>query len=138
MNDQIVTQIRPGIYTVVYPCGAHRTIRVKAWDKAIKPDSPSVPLIVGFLNSSDNEEGYRYVGFLNGANRINYWNSFKIESDQTRRDRLQKAIYTIAQDPAAAGLAFALASSKCYRCGRTLTVPASIHNGLGPDCATRE
>ncbi len=35
------------------------------------------------------------------------------------------------------GLAYALASSNCWRCGRTLTVPASIHSGMGPDCAAK-
>jgi hypothetical protein len=25
----------------------------------------------------------------------------------------------------------------CYRCGRTLTVPASVHRGLGPECARK-
>lgn len=30
---------------------------------------------------------------------------------------------------------YAVASGKCFRCGRDLKVPASIHRGLGPDCA---
>jgi hypothetical protein len=36
-----------------------------------------------------------------------------------------------------AGEMYALESSNCYRCHRTLTVPASIHRGLGPDCAQK-
>lgn len=27
---------------------------------------------------------------------------------------------------------------RCGRCGRTLTVPESIRNGIGPECATKE
>jgi len=33
--------------------------------------------------------------------------------------------------------AHALSSGNCLACLRTLTVPASIHRGLGPDCAAR-
>ena len=33
--------------------------------------------------------------------------------------------------------AYALLSSRCARCNRTLTVPASIHRGLGPECAQK-
>lgn len=35
------------------------------------------------------------------------------------------------------GMAYALESNHCYRCGKLLTVPASINAGLGPDCASR-
>ena len=34
--------------------------------------------------------------------------------------------------------AYALASGQCMRCGHKLTVPASLHRGLGPECAKRE
>ena len=33
--------------------------------------------------------------------------------------------------------AYAIGSGKCACCGRTLTVPASVHRGLGPDCAKK-
>jgi SNF2 family DNA or RNA helicase len=33
------------------------------------------------------------------------------------------------------GLSYAMNSGRCWKCGRELTVPASIHRGLGPDCA---
>jgi Family of unknown function (DUF6011) len=138
MNEPTTTQIRPGIYTIVYPDGQHRTLRIKPWDKAIKPDSPSVPLIVGYLNGSDNDSDYRYVGFLREDNGVNFWKSFRAEADATRLARFSKAVFTIAADPAKAGLAYALESSCCYRCGRTLTVPTSIHNGLGPECAKKD
>lgn len=132
MNEQI----KVGIYTICYPNGEHRTIRVKAWEKALKPDSPSVPLIVGFLSGSDNEENYTYVGFLREDNRINFWKSFR-SGGAFRIDRFQRAVDIVAGDTAKAGLAYALHSSKCYRCNRTLTVPTSIHNGLGPECAKK-
>ena len=130
-------QIKPGIYTIVYPGGVHRTIRVKLWDKATTPNSIRTPLIVGYLNGPENNNNYKYVGFLRDDNGINFWRSFRAEADDQRRARFEKAVRTVAENPSQAGLAYALASSCCYRCNRTLTVPTSIHNGLGPECAKK-
>ena len=43
----------------------------------------------------------------------------------------------ISSDPKGAGEAYALESANCFRCGRKLTVPVSIHRGLGPECASK-
>jgi Family of unknown function (DUF6011) len=134
MND--IEQIKIGIYTVVYPCGSHRTLRVKEWEK--KDGTTSI--VIGFLSGSDNESSYTYFGFLRPDNVISFFRSFRDKTAQNPEvlRRIQRAVYTIAADPKAAGLAYALESSRCCRCNRTLTVPASIHNGMGPECASRE
>jgi Family of unknown function (DUF6011) len=129
-----VSQIRPGIYTVVYPNGEHRTLRVKVWEK--KDGASSI--VIGFLSGCDNESSYTYFGFLTEDNDVRFFRRFAYEQSNERLARIRKAVATIAGDPKAAGLAYALNSSRCCRCNRTLTVPASIHNGMGPECAGRE
>ena len=121
---------------MVYPCGSHRTLRVKEWEKR----DGTTSIVVGFLSGPDNEKSYTFVGFLREDNSVAFFNSFRAKTAQNPEvlRRFQKAVYTIAADPKAAGLAYALASSRCCRCNRTLTVPASIHNGMGPECASRE
>jgi Family of unknown function (DUF6011) len=133
-----VSQIRPGIYTVVYPNGEHRTLRVKEAKRMARVGQETGPLIVGFLSGCDNESDYTYFGFLRDDNGVNFWRSFASGQAPERLARIRKAVATIAGDQKAAGLAYALNSSRCCRCNRTLTVPASIHNGMGPECAGRE
>lgn len=127
-------QIRPGIYTVAYPNGEHRTLRVREWKK--KDGTTSI--VIGFLSGRDNENDYTYFGFLGPLNSVKFWRSFAAMQTPERLARILKAVRTIAGDPKAAGLAYAMQSSRCCRCNRTLTVPASIHNGMGPECASRD
>jgi len=120
--------INIGIYTIVYADGQHRTLQIKDWNGKT---------IAGYLAGPDNEKSYKFFGFLTSENRINFWRSFSGSQTPERMRLIQRAIDIIASDPSKAGMAYALHSSRCYRCNRTLTVPASIHNGLGPDCAKK-
>jgi predicted transcriptional regulator len=101
-------------------------------------------LIVTYLAGSDNEISYRGFAFVNG-NGIAVWSKFKSES---RIVEAAKILWAIAQTEAGLGEAheeflkkaeaYALTSGRCCRCNRPLTVPTSLHRGLGPDCAARE
>jgi hypothetical protein len=137
MNEETTTaaaeQIRPGIYTVVYPCGTHRTLRIKPWEKR----DGTTSIVVGFLSGPDNEKSYTFCGFLRTDNSVAFFRPFQGQSPEWRA-RFRKAVLTVAADPKAAGLAYALESGRCCRCNRTLTVPASINAGMGPECASRE
>lgn len=77
-------------------------------------------------------QSFEAFAFLNG-DQVSVWQ--KRFANDPRVPRALAAFDVIKADPAAAGLAYALRSSRCYRCDRDLTVPASIHRGLGPDCA---
>jgi hypothetical protein len=131
-----------GTYTVVLSDDEsdYVTLRVEraSW---VKDDTKTS---VSFLNGSDNESSYKGFAFV-GANGINVWKNFK---DNTRIVNAAKILWAIAQKEA--GLAdahekflefaeaYAIRSGKCARCARTLTVPASLHRGLGPECASKE
>ena len=120
--------INDGTYTVVYNSGEYRTLRVKDWnDKTI----------IGYLSGQDNENDFTYVGFLTESNTVNFWKKIGLTKSLKWLQRFERAVQIIAGNPSEAGLAYALKSSRCYRCNRKLTVPASIHQGLGPDCATK-
>lgn len=124
--------IRDGYFTVILEDGSHVTIRIKAhWDKARAEGGEQV---AAYLMGSDNENDYQGFAFIKGG-RFNLWKKFQ-HSNTGRDRRIEKALVTLIQgDPGEAGLRYAIESSRCSVCGRRLTVPASVHRGLGPECA---
>lgn len=118
-----------GTYTVEFKGGSHVTLRVKKhWeeDKAKAGEK-----VVQYLSGQDNESSYTGFAFLRNG-RLQVWRKF-----EGKLERQREAWLVVAGDPAAAGEAYALHSNNCFRCGRKLTVPASIHRGLGPECASK-
>lgn len=70
------------------------------------------------------------------------WVFLKIQaSDElyrvTNRDRCEFIYKAIAADPRAASVRYGRELGHCGICGRTLTDPDSIANGIGPVCAGR-
>ncbi|MDE1971441.1 MAG: hypothetical protein KGI50_07750, partial [Patescibacteria group bacterium] len=68
---------------------------------------------------------------------VTFWKRFRAVNSEQRLKRITAAVQRILDDPQGTGLAYALKETKCCRCGRDLTVPASIHAGLGPGCARK-
>lgn len=119
-----------GFYTVVMADGSHVTIRVQPhWEAANS-------LVYGYLAGSENTSDY--INFAhsspNGATRV--WRKFLGQLPR-QREALAVLLRATTEEQKEAGLAYAMASGRCARCGRTLTVPASIHRGLGPECAKK-
>jgi hypothetical protein len=81
--------------------------------------------LVEYLSGADNESDYTRFGHVRD-NRVSVWKRFK---DNEALNADLKAFWA---DPSAA-----LPSVQCYRCHRDLTVPTSVHNGLGPECAKK-
>lgn len=130
----VVTKLRfvdDGYYTVVFSDAEDDriTLRVRPhWEEeAVKRGEK----VVDYLMGQDNERDYKGFAFLtpHGKRMWNVWKRF------ASNERLARALEVLHKDPEEAGMAYALRSGNCYRCGRTLTVPASIHRGLGPVCA---
>ena len=88
-------QIRPGIYTVAYPNGDHRTLRVRAW----KQLDGKTSTVVGFLSGCDNENDYTYFGFLGPLKTVRFWRKFSAGQTPERLARILTAVRTIAGDP---------------------------------------
>lgn len=121
-----IKQVVPnGTYTVVWPDQTYRTLRVS---DDFRPDQSEGSQMVSYLSGSDNERDFTGFAFISG-DRVGIWGKYRDDSV------LANSLRMLFEDPAEAGYAYAVASGRCYRCGRTLTVPASLTRGLGPVCA---
>lgn len=131
----VVPTVRDGIYTLVLNQeGDYRTLRITtATDEQREQFKlPQGAQFAKYLSGQDNEHSYTGFAFVIG-NQVRIWSKFKADS------KLVEALNVLVRADKAAqsdyGQAYALESGKCWRCGRTLTVPASVNRGLGPDCA---
>lgn len=100
--------------------------------------------MVSYLCGSDNEVSYRGFAFIDEQG-VHVWARHRSNS---RIVDAANVLWALAQKQA--GLdeaheaflkyaeAYAMQSGRCMRCGLTLTVPASLHRGLGPICAGKE
>jgi hypothetical protein len=118
-----------GTYTLVFD-GDRRTLRLRSadWAKDLPPGSQ----VAEFLSGPDNEADFTGFAFI-VKNQPRVWKRFR--EDQLIVTALHALLQLDDENVKEAGYRYALESSRCYRCNRTLTVPASIHRGLGPVCA---
>lgn len=124
-------QIEDGTYTVNYPDGSHRTLKVTTIKGAGFFGGKQK---IGYLSGPDNEAHYTWVGHFEGG-RLKIWQ--RAGMDELREQRFRRAVATVAGDTARAGLLYALRSGNCYVCGRKLTHPDSLEDGRGPECRRR-
>lgn len=120
-----------GTYTVVREDG-YETIKVRTG----KTGHWEGRKIISYLAGPDNEADYVSFGELERG-EVKVWKKYQTE---TMRSKVRAAEFLVrgsSEDVAKAGHQYALVSGRCYKCGRTLTVPASINRGLGPECAKR-
>lgn len=113
-----------GIYTYE-TLTAHRTFRLRT--QGLDEDFMPGVQIIQHLTGPDNTHDYESFGHIKGG-RLYVWKRF------SGRETLVNAAKEFLADPHGDNV---VAAINCYRCGKTLTVPASVHNGLGPDCARR-
>jgi hypothetical protein len=124
---------RIGTFTVVMGT-ERRTIRIKKhWDAA---EASKGTLVASYLSGQDNEADYKGFAFITARGKAMIWKKYR---NGGRSALIISALSFLLQsgDYEGAGLAYALESGNCYRCGRLLTVPASINRGLGPECAKK-
>lgn len=124
-ETQIERVVPNGTYTVVFPDQSYRTLRVK---DDFRKDAPEGGQMVEYLSGPDNEQDFTGFAFLAGS-ELAVWTRFRQDSE------LVAAVHLLLEDYETAGHAYAIESGRCYHCGRPLTVPDSLHRGLGPVCA---
>lgn len=131
-NVQDATPTTPdGYYTIVTETGEHVTLRLRT---AIIHEGSDLKLPAGaqvasYLAGPDNESAYQRFAWVFGS-KPQVWKRYREDS------RIVRALSALLSgDYKEFGMAFALESNHCCRCGKRLTVPASINRGLGPDCA---
>lgn len=126
------TALPNGTYTVAFPDGEHRTIRLQDdW----RDDAPAGSQVAQFLSGTDNTNDFTGFAFVSGRN-ARVWRKWA-DSAARSVEALNVLLRADLDGAKAMGEAYALTSGRCWRCNRLLTVPASIHRGLGPDCATK-
>lgn len=121
-------KVPDGRYTVVWD-NNYKTIRVQTQDE-FDDFMPGV-VILKYLSGANNDRDFTSFGHVNERGEVRIWQ--KHQANTT----LREAVKVLLGDPKAASQAYALESNECSRCGHTLTVPASLHAGLGPDCAKK-
>jgi hypothetical protein len=122
--------LTPGYYTVEFEGGDYVTLRVQD-DFRANPD-PNCK-VVGYLNGPDNHSDYTGFAFVVGGD-IRTWNRFR---GMLPRQHEAVKVLMGSTDVTEYGFAFAKMSGRCARCGRMLTVPASLNRGYGPECAKK-
>lgn len=133
--------IPDGTYTVVFSTDTdYVTIRLETGRHEVNEDG-SINFffgkqVVSFLSGPDNENNFTGFAHLDEHGGIHVWKRFK-ESNGIAR--YVNALALLQKQGAGyqeeAGMAYALRSGRCRKCTRVLTVPASLHRGLGPICA---
>lgn len=119
-------------YTLARADG-HVTIRFREWLREGRPVAGK--RAVQILTGPDNETNFQTVASIEG-NDVRLFSRYRADGEVAAALRFL-AGGTI-EDHDTARFTYAQRSGKCARCNRTLTVPASINRGLGPDCAARE
>lgn len=124
-----IVKVPDGRYTIQFADGTYKTLKV-----AVQPDDADfMPgrQVISYLSGSNNDSDYtRFAHFLENGTVVVWQKHQATES-------LREALKVLIASPQAAALAYAEESGCCARCGRTLTVPASLHAGYGPDCITK-
>lgn len=138
-----VAKVPDGVYTVVHEDGGHTTLRLttlKPEQHRTFPGFPDYAQYLSLLVGPDNESSYARVGIVVGDMLVRQFRQVRSyagqEASPEQLSRLDIAVHLLLQGNRSGeyGLAYALASNRCYRCNRRLTVPASICAGIGPRC----
>lgn len=102
-------------------------IKVQSDQSDFMPGTPIIYRVEGLPSASAS------VGHLveNGSGyAVKIWKRFIEFADREDMENITK-------DFSKAGWKYADATGRCYICNKKLTVEASIHKGLGPDCAKK-
>lgn len=142
-----VAPVVDGTYTVAFSDGSHRTFRLNTLDEAgaSRNSYPAGSQHISLLVGNDNENSFARIGIVANRQLIHRWRSVQTYQGRVATDeqlsRMDEGVRVLLSADGNAqtsyGLAYAMASGRCCRCGRTLTVPASLHAGMGPECRSR-
>lgn len=125
-------------FTIETPDQGHRTFKVthKAAEGRWKET-----WFVKMLTGSDNTSDYSYVGKLDDfTGQVVLTAKSKMDKDSYAVKLLNRVLARIWADDHEAFESKGYKvhhEGQCCRCGRALTVPASIESGIGPECAKR-
>lgn len=127
LTAEQIEQLPTGYATVELADGDWRTFRLRLR----KPNARRHPgaLEIAYLAGGDNENSYMPLGVIK--------DNALVLRKAIHSDGMRDALAVLLADPAAAQFGWTKKSQCCNRCGRTLTVPMSLHNGRGPECVNK-
>ncbi len=125
-----------GYYTVSFEGGKlWRTLRLSDWMDDKRKEGAQVRW-VSLLTGPDNTSDYTTAALQRSDGSIMYMRDF--QEDSVLRTAIATVLVPDAVGPReSAREAYAEQSGRCANCNRQLTVPASLHRGLGPECYER-
>ena len=128
-NDHPASTIPNGFYTVTFPDKTHLTFCFKPhW---IESEAAKGVQVAKVLTGPDNETSYTGVAFVDGT-KVYMWKKYKTST------RIIHGIqFLMSGGSVDSGEMYAMKSGNCWKCNHKLTVPASLHRGLGPVCAKK-
>ena len=121
-----VFPIPDGRYTVSWD-DQYKTLRVRTQDET--SDFMPGRAIIQHLTGSNNDADYTSFAHVDETGSVRIWKKHQTNG------LLREAVKILLDSPQKAAESYAVESGTCSRCGRTLTVPASLNAGLGPECA---
>ena len=141
-----ITAVADGTYTIVWEKdiesipGPHDYVTIKLCTSKHPTNEDGTKnfffgkQIVSYLSGPDNENNFQGFAHLDETGGVRIWKRFRTEN----MARYQLALATLqkigGEGRSEAGLEYAMRSGRCMKCNRTLTVPASLHRGMGPQC----
>jgi hypothetical protein len=115
--------------------GTRFTFKVsRAKDK--ETNEPRDMWFVSLLNGPDNESDFAYVGMINGGGKFNLTGRSRFAPETSCVKAFTFFWRFVSQDVMPPQMDVHH-EGRCGRCNRKLTVPESIENGLGPECASK-
>jgi hypothetical protein len=125
-------------FTILKPSTGGRFTYHVSIPKDKTPETSNI-WFVSVLTGSDNEHNYSYIGYIKIVNQRHTF----IHGGSKAKANLEAASVVVFNGVFNTMLTHGMLSSKlevwhegkCGRCGRKLTVPESIKNGIGPECA---
>lgn len=101
-------------------------------NKAKEGDAKFVSLLTGPSNTDD----YNYLGLYDRTQGMRLTRKSRMTADSAPVKAFSWTVRHLVAGKFPQGLEF-WHEGRCCRCGRTLTVPESIENGIGPECAKK-
>jgi len=103
--------------------------------KLKKPKPGKKPFhFVGVMTGPDNQLSYTYLGVIDDVGKFHLTQKSRLTSSSTQFRAFDFLYRWLLQEPVLTDKIEFWHSGRCGRCGRILTVPESIANGIGPEC----
>jgi hypothetical protein len=90
---------------------------------------------VALLTGPDNEGDFTYLGLLNAAGTFTLTKRSRMTAESAPVRAAQFFCEKVLRDGIVPNALEVRHEGRCGKCNRKLTVPESIDNGIGPECA---